>query len=441
VTFAKLIITSLCLTRYSGKLYTNLMKKSIISLGVFFPIFVFQSISIAQFQIAYLAINKSSQDLYIVDQFGNNSRRLTYNEYVGDLSWSPDASKIAFITSKLNVSDTDGWNRKLITAKPNLNVVSVAWSPDTNYIAYASKVNTNNPLDTCDLFLVNSSGLNNRRITFGECGYDAGHLKWSHKGDKIAYTYVYKKDSVTTERWLSVVSANGALSSNNWSSKHLTKVIIDRGSWFDWSPDDKNIVCMKYEVSGLRIINVETGVVDSSFFVNSGEFPSWSPDGSKIAFSNYSVTIDTGYTDSIYKGLYSIQNNVITTIFKDGFDVRDSRWSPDGKMIAFSKEKPIFKYPLCVINSDGSGFKIIADSTDYQLQPTWSPVQITSKTRHNDVRLTLGSSLKKTSHNLIGMHRYNVLGETTQKQNMASGVYLSKDEAEKGASKFRIKIK
>ncbi|MBA4383864.1 MAG: hypothetical protein C0410_03950 [Anaerolinea sp.] len=110
-------------------------------------------------------------------------------------------------------------------------------------------------------------------------------------------------------------------------------------------------------------------LVPSSANHTSQAFPSWSPDGSKIAFQgaggNYEVfVINTDGTN-----LQQLTNT-------PGWDNGDPSWSPDGSQIAyFSRGDPAFNYgEIWVMNADGSNKHPVM--VDYSMSVgyvTWSP--------------------------------------------------------------------
>ena len=91
--------------------------------------------------------------------------------------------------------------------------------------------------------------------------------------------------------------------------------------------------------------------------------PAWSPDGTKIAYSN---TID-GYS----------QINVMNADGSDQTQLTNSggsnpSWSPDGTKIAFNSSRN-GNSEIFVMNADGSGQTNLTNGTENDFQPAWSP--------------------------------------------------------------------
>ena len=105
----------------------------------------------------------------------------------------------------------------------------------------------------------------------------------------------------------------------------------------------------------IYVVNVDgTGVVRTGV---TGHYPTWSPDGTQIAFSD----------DGIY-----VMNTAFTkhrlTLYNGDFV---PRWSGDGRRIVFQRVEGL-QYKLYVMNADGTGVtKISAGASDDW--PTWSP--------------------------------------------------------------------
>ena len=92
--------------------------------------------------------------------------------------------------------------------------------------------------------------------------------------------------------------------------------------------------------------------------------PAWSPDGRLIAFDHFS---DSAFQD-------------IAVISPDGGEMRRitqhsgeyAAWSPDGKRLAFASARD-GDYEIYVINLDGSGERRLTDNASYDMYPAWSP--------------------------------------------------------------------
>jgi TolB protein len=171
-----------------------------------------------------------------------------------------------------------------------------------------------------------------------------------------------------------------------------------------WSSDSRHVVCSSYE-DGILILDTVDGT--STQLTDSGSVPSWSPDGSTIAFVDehklYVMPAAGGARlhlgirkvelaapgwspDSQSLAYVSIENadrDSLSTIRADGSGGRRlvqnvgegmPSWSPDGSQIAFTKYLPQDARAVFVVRSDGSGLKNVSGSTagEYAAAAAWS---------------------------------------------------------------------
>ncbi|MFQ6055486.1 MAG: PEGA domain-containing protein, partial [Methanosarcinales archaeon] len=135
-----------------------------------------------------------------------------------------------------------------------------------------------------------------------------------------------------------------------------------------WSPDGSKIA-----FSSKRAGNFDIWVMDSDgtnkvqLTANATDDlkPAWSPDGSKIAFSskragNFDIWVMNN------DGSNKVQ---LTT---DAAWDSDPVWSPDGSKIAFSSKRA-GKFDIWVMDSDGTNKVQLTTDTHFNWAPTWSP--------------------------------------------------------------------
>jgi TolB protein len=133
-----------------------------------------------------------------------------------------------------------------------------------------------------------------------------------------------------------------------------TRIVFDsrRGSSLD-------LYVMKIDGSGLQPITTAPGAERG---------PSWSPDGSRIAYygaddeqANYDIfVINADGTDP-----RNLTNSPTV-------DDRYPSWSPDGDQIVFHSN-PEGDYDLYMVNADGTDIHPITDNDAQDLGPDWSP--------------------------------------------------------------------
>ena len=95
------------------------------------------------------------------------------------------------------------------------------------------------------------------------------------------------------------------------------------------------------------------------------DYPAWSPDGTKIAF-----TSDRDGNDEIY--VMNADGSGQTRLTNNPADDQYPAWSPDGKKIAFDSDRD-GNYEIYVMNADGSGQTQLTNNPANDKYPAWSP--------------------------------------------------------------------
>jgi Tol biopolymer transport system component len=95
-------------------------------------------------------------------------------------------------------------------------------------------------------------------------------------------------------------------------------------------------------------------------------YPSWSPDGTKIAFGRTTFTVQS----QIY--VMNADGSNPTRISNNTFHDRQPSWSPDGSKIAFVSARD-GNDEIYVMNADGSNQTRLTNNTAFDWDPAWSP--------------------------------------------------------------------
>ena len=256
-----------------------------------------------------------------------------------------------------------------------------AWSPDGAWIAFFS---TRDGGD--DIYIMQSDGANVARLTT-RSGFSlffrySRYPKWSPDGGQIAFVsnrsghdeiYVIDRDG-SQVRQLTDSPAEGRESSGEFGA-------------FDWSPDGQQIVFLmtKGKISytetnapqptqDIYVVNVDgtqlTRLTDLEGFI---ELAQWSPDGSRILFTFAEQQADDPNSPFPPYAMYEMNadGTNLTRLTNTGGAYWQTRWSPDGKKIAFVFDNG--QPDLYVMEADGAQLTQLTDDEAREDELFWSP--------------------------------------------------------------------
>src|SRR5215472_15236790 len=247
-------------------------------------------------------------EIYLMNPDGSDPRRLT-NNTAGDgfPNLSPDGKTIVFDSSRLtgqtNVSDlflmeTDGSEQTLLTRGS-----SATWSPDGKEIAFHASASY----------------------------YASGGLV---TGDPIRPD----PGSATTDSDIFVANVDDLLAGTAQPT-NITNTPDQIEDDADWS-----------------------------------SVPTSAPQGQSIVFTSHAAA-DTNQSNPTDAELYVMNQDGSgrLRLTDNSYEDRAPSWSPDGTRIAYSCRSGGTVFHICVINADGTGFQQLTNAAAGDLTASWSP--------------------------------------------------------------------
>ena len=255
-------------------------------------------------RIAFESDRDGRFDIYAMDANGANVTDLTNtpdaDEY--EAVWSPDGQRIAYSREDdqgvdLWVMDADGGNQTKLTLGPN-GAGGATWSPDGAKIAFL----TGGGVSTMDADGANIVPL----VTDGS----PGQIRWSPDGELVSMTQFYAD---TDTREVAVVPAVGGPVQR--LTHHAAGAGAERPSW---SPDGTKIGYTQYGPKpGFAVVNRD-GTGDARITLDLGHSGTWSPDGTMGAYAGNDAEIYTTTTD------FAVRTNITN----DGSLNDEPDWQP-----------------------------------------------------------------------------------------------------------------
>lgn len=364
----------------------------------------------------------SATNVWIGNADGSSAAPITRltNGEVDNLVWSPDGSKIAFISSRaldgsdaLNANSTfnlwvmnaDGSGATpltQLTSTSGQGVLDLAWSPDGRRIAFDSNRTLDgsdavNPNGSRNIWVVNSDGTGAVPLTRFNVVF-ASLPVWSPDGSRIAFISGGALDGsdadfTTFNVW--VMNANGssatpvtrlsaAYSQSPAFSPDGTKLafLSNRGlDGSDVSEPAGNIWVANADGSGAIPLTKYTAFNTGPIF---GGF--WSPDGKKFAFTSTAAldgsdALNTNATKNVWvantDGSGASPLTRLAYSSSSAFGAIPNGWSPDGAGLAFTSDvaldgsnTPSF-LNAWVMKADGSNPRPLTNAGG--TSPAWKP--------------------------------------------------------------------
>jgi Tol biopolymer transport system component len=365
----------------------------------------------------------STVNIWIANSDGSGAMpltRLTGGARSSEPVWSPDGKKMAFTSSRaldgsdsaiaafnLWVMNADGTGAAPLTKYTTAGVLVAdpIWAPNGSKIAFSSSsaldgsdaLNTNG---TVNLWSMNADGSGAAPLTrltivlANPSVWPNSAAVWSPDSTRLAFFSAGALDgsnavnpSETFNLWLAKADGSGTTPLTS-----LTGVNVFQ-AYPTWSPDGKKIAFIGG--NNLSVINADgSGATQLTHLTNSQFlfYPVWSPDGTRLAFGsdqalNGADALNVNGAENVWTinadGTGAMPVSRLTTT---GINfVLPMVWSPDGKTIAFQSQRavdgtdaanPSGGMNVWIYKADGSSAmpltRLTANSAE-SFSPAWKP--------------------------------------------------------------------
>jgi TolB protein len=206
----------------------------------------------------------------------------------------------------------DGTGVRRITHTPDRNEFGPAWNPQGTRIAFWR---TPAPFGPGNVWVMDADGSHARRLT---TNIDARDPAWNPAGDRLVYDH-----GVGQNAYLFSIRA-----SDGGDRRQLTS-----------GPEGEDFE------------------------------PAWSPTGRYIAFSRAGAGGSHDVGDLF---LLDLRTHHVSRVTKSGGYDHQVAWSPDGTRLVFERDFD-FRFKICSINPDGTGFKVLSSGPHFDVGPAWAP--------------------------------------------------------------------
>jgi len=195
-------------------------------------------------KIAFLSLRIKDLDIFLMNNDGSEQARLfDSGDHDADIDW--EGNNIVFTSgSRVWLMRSDGSGATTFTAPPQAGVWGKAnlpfgdydprISPDGRLVAFERLEKDDSPHGNFNIFSVNVDGSQERRLT--DTGYSQGIVNWSHSSDKLVYVVAAIGEEAKYDIYVMDFDGSGI---KNITPEYFPPDFICRTPVF--SPDDARI--------------------------------------------------------------------------------------------------------------------------------------------------------------------------------------------------------
>jgi Tol biopolymer transport system component len=312
-------------------------------------------------------------NLYVMNADGSNPRQLTaLSGAEWNVHWSPDGLSLLFTARNIEGENAGIYRIRLEGGDPQPLLVdtydnnAADWSPDGSQITFSSNREGN-----LDIFIMNSNGSNIVKVI--DTGMDDYFPEWSPDGKQITF---FAADWPTIKQDIFTVSIDGS----NLQNLTNTPGVVDEDP--KWSLDGSKIIYQSDRDGNFEIYMMNSDGSQSHNLTNSPGQDYW-PDLFMIPSKEIAFVSDRSGRSQIYlipapgeEIPEPIDSNALTLLTNNQYENYFPSWSPDGIKIAYYTHLSWQNWAIVVMNTDGSQPYQLTKSdgdTTCSFGPVWSP--------------------------------------------------------------------
>ena len=324
-------------------------------------------------------------ELWLMSADGTEEERFSdLSGYGLSIDWSPDGQRVVFTRhGYVTVADADGSNQVVISGEGGHDP---HWSPDGQWIAYGSWGGAEG---TAGLRITSPDGTSNRLLLPGE---PPNGVAWSPDSSRLSY--LDGEEGTPASLFVVDIETGNSI------------LLIEDAALYtatDWSFDGQWISFLAWDQGGVRTIRSDGS--ESHRVFEEGEWhsaPEWSPTENVLAFSSEGEIV-----------VSDPRGEEVSVLTTGSYPT----WSPDGQKLAFARSDDIWTLDL----TTGLEERLTEERLQNDTEPTWSPDGSTISFVRTRVQVYCSYGEYGVEANIIGTADSEVL-EGTEGRDIIAGM-------------------